>query len=351
MNQMKMKKILITAVLGVFTLGIVGCESNNNDKQIKQGNQAIESGNYEEALEIFEKLKDSDEDKKEIYRGLGIAYIGMEDYENGIKALKKSLKQSEGTVGDWEYDTSFYLATAFEKNGQRKEAIEVYTNILAMKKDREAYYQRGILYLKNGKTEKAGKDFDKAIEIDKKDLSLYLKIYEQWELSECEGGEKYLQLVLEAKATEGEDLYYRGLAYEKLGEKNAAMDTLRQAIEKGYSKANLALGRLYDEPESKDAALACYEAYLEANANLIEAYLELANYQISCEDYKGALVTVQDGLSLEKTDGKEVLLKCEITCYEYLQDYETAKNKATAYLEAYPYDKDVQKELEFLQTR
>lgn len=348
---MKIKKIFVLVTLGIFSLSVAGCSSKNSNKKIQQGNEAIESGNYEEALEVFGALKKSDGDKTEIYRGLGISYIGLGDYENGIKALKKSLQQSDGTVGDWEFDTSFYLAMAYEKNGQRKEAIDVYTNILELKKDKEAYFQRGILYLKNGKTEKAMKDFDNAIEMDKKNLSLYLDIYEQWELAEKEGGEKYLQLVLEAKASEGEDLYYRGLAYEKLGEENAAIDTLRQAIDKGYSKANLALGRLYDEPESKDAALACYEAYLEANSTAIEAYQELANYQIASGDYQDALVTVQDGLSLKDAKDTQGLLKCEIACYEYLQDYETARNKAAEYLENYPYDKDVQKELEFLQTR
>ena len=106
---MKIKKILILAVLGAFSLTASGCGNKALQKQIEQGNQAIEVGNYEEALEVFEGLRNSDGDKKEIYRGLGIAYIGVEDYENGIKALKKSLKQADGTVGDWESQSTLQI--------------------------------------------------------------------------------------------------------------------------------------------------------------------------------------------------------------------------------------------------
>lgn len=347
---MKNKKWFGAVLLGMAMIVLAGC-SGKTDKKILQGEQAIESGRYEEALEIFNDLKKSDGDKRKIYRGIGISSIGLGDYENGIEALQQSLKQSSGLVGNWEYDTSYYLALAYEKNGQRKEAIDVYTNILNMKQEKEAYLQRGILYLKNGKTDKATADFDKAIEMDKKNPGLCLEIYEQWEMAEKEGGEKYLQQILELKAAEGEELYYRGLAYEKLGEKNAAMDTLRQAVEKGYTKANLALGQLYDEPESQDAALACYEAYMEANPLDTQAYEELAGFQIRCKEYEAALITIQDGLSIKDAEDVQGLLKKEIACYEYEQDYETARNKAAEYLEKYPQDEDVQKELEFLQTR
>lgn len=347
---MKIKKWIAVAVFGMSAVVLAGC-SGKTDKQILKGNQAIEAGNYGEALEIFTDLKKSDGNKTEIYRGIGISSIGLGDYEGGIKALEKSLKQSDGLVGKWEYDTSYYLALAYEKNGQRKKAIEVYTNILNLRQEEEAYLQRGILYLKNGKTKKAEADFDKAVELDKKNPALCIEIYEQWESAGQEGGEKYLQLVLDGKARDGEELYYRGLAYEKLGEKNAAIDTLLQAVEKGCSKANLALGRLYEAPDSIDAAFAYYEAYLEANPGNAKGYEELAGFEIRNGEYEAALATIQDGLSAEEIKDTRGLQKSEIACYEYLQNYETARDKAEKYLESWPDDEDVQKELEFLLTR
>ena len=345
------KRTGIWAILLMFTVVLSGCGQGEAEQKIAQGNQAIEAGDYEKGIEIFEKLEVIKGNKKEVYRGLGIAYLGLEEYENSIQALEKSLQESEGKVGTWEYDTSYYLAAAYEKNGQRQEAIEVYSNILALDKQTEAFFLRGVLYLQSGKEEKAEKDFDQAVAMEKKSQDLCLKIYEQWEETDKSRGEKYLQKILDTKASTGEELYYRGLAYEKLGEKNAAMDTLRQAVDQGYSEANLVLGRLYEDPESMDAALACYEAYMKANHDSKKAYYELADFQITSEDYQGALETVQKGLSIEGSKGHRELLQCEIACYEYLQDYETARNKAESYLKDYPYDKNVEKELDFLKTR
>lgn len=348
---MKKKKIFAVAAVMTALLFATGCGDKKTEKKIQQGNEAVESADYEGAVAIFQTLEEDGESSKEIYRGLGIAYMGTGDYENAVKYLKKSLKQSDGLLGDWEYDTSFYLASAYEKSGQRKKALDVYSNILALKKDRDAYLQRGILYLEEGKTKKAEADFDRAVAKDKKDFALYLEIYGHWESAQAEGGEKYLKRLLELKATQGEELYFRGLAYEKLGEENAAMDTLRQALEKGYSKAGTALGALYAKQGNNEEALNCYEDYLEANRTEVTAYLELADYQIAAGDCQGALTTVQDGLSQDKIGDRQELLRREIICYEYLQDYETAKGKAQEYLQLFPQDAEAARELEFLLTR
>ncbi len=351
---MKIKSFFAMTVLSVCMLGAVGCGDKNIEKQIKSADKAVMEENYEEALEIYEnalKKTDEGEQKKAIQTGLGVAKMGIGDYEGAIVHFEKALKLSNGSVGAEEYNVSYYLAAAYEKLGQTPDAIEVYSNILDLKDDKEAYFQRGTLYLTIEDTKKAEKDFDKCIKEDKNNFSLYVEVFEQWENNGLEGGEKYLQQLLDKKAKSGEEIYYRGVAYEKLGESNAAEEAFRQALDKGYSDANLALGQLYTEPGSEDAALACFEAYLEDNRESGLAYAELADFQMESGNYKAALATVQEGLGLKDTESKKELLQCEVACYEYLQDFKTARNKALEYMEAYPYDEQMQKELEFLNTR
>ena len=47
----------------------------------------------------------------------------------------------------------------------------------------------------------------------------------------------------------------------------------------------------------------------------------------------------------------QTLLKNEIACYEYLQDYESAASKLEQYVSIYSSDEELEKEYAFLTTR
>ena len=61
---------------------------------VKKGEEYIEKGDYDKAIECFEKaLEECPEDKKwEILDYLGFCYYSKEDYDKAIKYLKESLK-------------------------------------------------------------------------------------------------------------------------------------------------------------------------------------------------------------------------------------------------------------------
>ena len=61
---------------------------------------------------------------------------------------------------------------------------------------------------------------------------------------------------------------------------------------------------------------------------------------------------IQTGLSLDVSDSsKRDLLYNEIVVYEKKQDFETAKQKASEFMQLYPDDEAGQKEYDFLSTR
>ena len=68
-------------------------------------------------------------------------------------------------------------------------------------------------------------------------------------------------------------------------------------------------------------------------------------------DYDSALSNISSGI--QTADGEEMqsLLFNEIVVYEKKLDFQTALQKAQEYLELYPEDKTVKKELAFLKTR
>ena len=345
-----MKRHSWIILLGM-ALFLGGCAKKADRESLERAEALVREESYEEALTIFEGLRESDVDMRRVYRGIGLSYMGMEQYGDAISALEKSLKEAGGKISDWEYDTNYYLAIAFEKDGQRQEAIDTWSNLLSVKKESESYFQRGLLYLEDGKKEKAEKDFDSAIAADEGNGSLPVRIYETVSEDYPELGEKYLRNLVEREAKSGEALYYKGIAYRNLGETTAAEDTLKQAVKEGFSKANLVLGEMFNVEESYDYAISFYQAYLEANPESEQAYEELMAAQMVQKDYTGALSTLAEAAGkLENLSG-EKLNWYEIICYEYIGDYQTARDKAEAYAEAWPRNGKAQKEYEFLLTR
>ena len=67
-----------------------GC-GHKEGENIKAGFEAVELSDYKGALQCFEQAIVSGEDLELAYRGCGITYLGMADYENSITAFEKAL--------------------------------------------------------------------------------------------------------------------------------------------------------------------------------------------------------------------------------------------------------------------
>ncbi len=76
----------ILAVSAVAAGVIGGCASLQ-----KSGVDALEKGEYDEALADFQEMAESgDGDAAEGYRGLGMTYYEMEDYENALESFRSA---------------------------------------------------------------------------------------------------------------------------------------------------------------------------------------------------------------------------------------------------------------------
>ena len=62
-------------------------------------------------------------------------------------------------------------------------------------------------------------------------------------------------------------------------------------------------------------------------------------------------ICISSGITIASDDEMQSLLFNEIVAYEKKLDFQTALQKAQEYLELYPEDKTVKKELAFLKTR
>ena len=291
--------------------------------------------------------------KEKEYRKAGITKMEEGDYEGAVKSFQKALDQSLAVVGDLEIDIRYYKAAAQYKSGDIDGAIETYQALMNYdKKNGNPYYLRGCIYLKEGDTAKAKKDFDKALELNSGDYELYVSIYENLNgIGDTEEAGKILDKALKQGGENAEDYRERGHIYLLKGDYESARKELDKAINKEDMKALLYMAEVYDAQGNSSQAQALYESYSARNGSDSEALTTLGKMQMEMGNYQRALEFFQKALATDNVINKQELQKYEIIAYEQLKDFASAREKMAAYVQDYPEDAQAQREFVFLQTR
>ena len=329
----------------------VGCgavSSENTD----QGMQLIEQMDYEGALASFEAATANREDMQMIYRGQGLAYMGLTDYENAVRNLELALSCSGPGIRQLDFDINYYLANAYYKNGEINKAIGVYQAITDLRpEEKTAWYLKGTLELELGMTEAAKADFDSAIGVDSRDYDLYVEIYRSCErFGQQEMGAAYLQTVLQDENARLSD-YNKGRMNFYMGNYEAARLALESAKETGGAEAASLLGQTYEQLGDYNYAASVYSNYLETRQPDASIYNQLGICRLKTGDYGAALEAFQAGLAIEGNTMTQALRFNEIVAYEHLGQFAQARVAMEQYLSLYPDDQKAQQEYVFLKTR
>lgn len=329
-----------------------GCGAEGQVSYTKQGMDAVASLEYAGALEYFESAMEQGEDARQIYRGMGLAYMGMTQYADAILYLEAALHESGGRVEDMDFDINYYLATAYYRNGQPQDAVKAYDAILALRpREKDAYYLRGYVKLSQNDFEEARKDFDAAVALDDKDYDQMIRIYTALEeYGYKDAGMAYLQNVMaeNEKSISDYDMgrmrYYMG-DYESAREYLSRLDTA-----KNYGAA-LYLGRTYEALGDYNYASGIYAGYVENDQTKAEIYNQLGLCRMQMKEYSQALEAFQAAMNIEDNGMMQTLKFNEIVAYEYMGDYKSAAALMNSYLQSYPDDAAATREYEFLRTR
>lgn len=294
-----------------------------------------------------------DQENQDAYRKIGINSMAEGDYNKAVKSFQKALDTSLGEVGPEEVDICYYKAAAQFAGGNYEDAIETYTALIDYDEDNaQAYYLRGSVYLNQKQEEKALKDYEKAVEAGEKDYDIYIGIYENLKNSGYEKeAEEYLKKALENKPKETEDYAKQGHIYYLLGDYKQAKARLDKAIDKNSKEALLYLAEVYNAEGQTEQAQGLLESYVKDNAEDSEALNTLGMMQLNNEQYEDALKYFQMGIKLKDAPNRQELMKNEIATYEYMGDFESAREKLEAYLKEYKNDEEAVREDIFLKTR
>lgn len=350
-NMVKFKYITTALVCSLCMTSASACGSPKQEN-IDQGMQLIQQLQYEESLNFFDAALLDKENAQMSYRGQGLAYMGLTQYEKAVECLEKALTYSDAKLGEIDFDINYYLATAYYKQGELDKAKAVYESITALRpKEKTAYYLKGVVEIEQGDQEAAQADFDRAVEIDPEDYDMRINIFCSCsENGLQELGEGYLQAVLDSKDKKLTD-YNRGRMNYYLGDYNNARNSLEKAKDSngGVDVVRL-LGQTYEKLGDNNYAASVYSNFLSTTPDA-QIYNQLGLCNLKTGDYESALNAFQSGLAIEGNQLMQVLSFNEIVAYEYLGDFKQATVLMQKYLSAYPDDEKALREYEFLQTR
>ncbi len=354
MIQRKRFSVLLAGTLLAVSMVLGGCAKENT--KIDEGMKAVEKLDYDGALALFEQAIVEKEDLELAYRGQGLCYLGMTEYEQAITSFEKALSNAGMFVSDTEVDINYYLATAQYKNGDNAAALETLNAIAGMReKQAEVYYLRGLIKMENGEYENAVKDLDTALSRSKGDTTMAIRIYQVFaDYERVEEGKSYLSSALknhENSMTE----YEKGSVYYYLEDYESAKNYLEKAkSEEKRADADivLMLGKTYEELGNSNYAAGVYKQFIEENGPDPAMYNQLGLCKLVTGEYEAALNAFDSGLAIEEgNDYVQQLRFNQIVAYEYLGDFEKAASLMNGYLESYPDDVQAVREYEFLRTR
>ncbi len=347
-NDKKCKVFFALAGMMIF---LTGC-GRGGQENINLGMDAVAQMEYEQALSCFENALAKGEDNRLLYRGQGLAYMGLTQYEEAAQSFEKALANSEVIVDDLDYDINYYLATAYYKSGDLAKAVNVYDAILALKDtERDAYFLRGAVLLEQGNYDAAIQDFDKTIFLDKKDYGQLISIYQVLEKNGYKQvGQEYLQAAIDADEKSMTDYEHGRISYY-LEDYASASTYLERARANGDEETILYLGKTYEALGDYNYASSVYNSYLAEHTDSEQMYNQLGLCMMKMGNYEEALAAFQAGMNVENNSMLQTLQFNEIVAYEYLSEYKKAAVLMESYLKTYPGDEAAQRENIFLQTR
>lgn len=349
-SEKKKTRLLVAGCVAIILL--TGCGAVGNENYTQLGMTAIGNLEYEEALAQFALAEENGENSRLLYRGMGIAYMGLTQYADAITYLEAALAASDGRVENMDYDMNYYLAIAYFKNGQPEDAISAYDAIIGLdEKAIDAYYLRGCVKLSLDRYEEAQADFDQSIALDKKNYDRLIHIYmalEEYGYKEV--GQTYLQTAITENEKSISD-YDMGRICYYLEDYESARDYLTNLKTDTDYGAALYLGRTYEALGDYNYASTIYDNYTINDQSKAEIYNQLGLCRMHMGEYELALSSFQTAMDIEDNGMMQTLKFNEIVAYEYMEDYKTAAALMNSYLRAYPDDENAKREYEFLQTR
>ena len=317
--------LALAAAVGTAALFVYFHYMGNKEKSLlNEGISLMEQGNYRKAKESFAQAQ---------------------QYENQITRKLSSDCMEE--------DLYKYTAVCDFHLGELDEAAGIFDRLLRIHpRDPILMESRAGVYAAQGQMEEAVSLFDMAIEIDNRNYThIYTAALTLREYGNTRDGKRYLNRLLEEHGDEIDDLT-RGQALCFTGRYDEAVETLSRIENPDMQTSFLRAGALCRAGKNEEVLkiLDGFEEEVSANPEMLDlrgaALCGLGSYEEGLACFEEALPLAQEKSGLQRS-----ILSNRISALESLRRFDQAAELAQEFLELYPNDTRMKREVLFLQTR
>ena len=326
----RIRQFLIRMVLCAVFLS--GCTSSPVDpyKLLQEARQAAEEGDWQQALQKYDRLVELSPDNGEVYNGRGAILLEQGKYELALDDLEKAVEQSRDNAIYW-----YNLGLVRYCLNQYEESVEALSQAISLNFEyADAYGQRSAAYACLGQYEQAEADLEQAETLEPGSNTVYLALLGNAYLTvgELERARNALDQAIAIEAENPQFYLQRAQICILAGDYDQAQEDCVQAIgmQDGFLAGYALLGDLYYAQSEYEQAIANYSvALLEQEdyagyLNRGSCYMALGQYEEAEADFTQAIL-LEPGLAAAYTlrgETRENLGDPEGA----LEDYKTAKD-------------------------
>ncbi|MDD4454080.1 MAG: tetratricopeptide repeat protein [Candidatus Methanomethylophilaceae archaeon] len=244
------------------------------------------SGNYEEAIQCYDRALEIDPKGADVWNNKGVAFKNLGHYDEAIKCYDRALKIDPKYARAW-----LNKSVALGNLGRYDEAIQCYDRALEVDpKDADAWYSKGVALNELGRYDEAVQCYDHALKIDPKYAS-----------HRVIGDLRLQHRALEIDPKYAYAWHNKGVALDDLGRYDEAISCYDRALEvdpkyayawNGKGNALKHLGR-YDE------AISCYDRALEVDPKYAYAWYNKGNALDDLGRYDEAIACYDRALEVD----------------------------------------------------
>ncbi len=182
---------------------------------------------YDKCLEQANEVLKINKNTAKAYFIKGFAYKETGDTSKALSSFQTSVEL------DADYYDAYIQLGNIEAKRKHPIALQYYNNALRLQPgSTEALYNRGLLYQNMGQLEKAGDDYNRILKIDRMYSSAYFNLgyIDVAYKKDYQSAITHFTDAIRANNQYVEAFYNRGVAFELLGNNNAAIKDYREAL-------------------------------------------------------------------------------------------------------------------------
>ncbi len=305
---------------------LVGC--SDAGRAYDQGMEAFCSGDYQSAGDHLKKALEKNKERAEYYIGYGMVLNEQGRYKEAIRQFERAYQDTD--------------------------------NSIARVNNKQLYYGEAISYYHLRDHEKGLELCDQALELPEPSSLdgriLCSKAVMLEEMGDQERALECYRKVIKEDPQNWQAYYRLGAICQREGDEDAAgqaRKSLEKALEDGTAQAAYYLGILAADVGDTAKAEEYLESYVSGGEGdfLSSAYRGLAYCALQKEDHQSAERYLESGRGSAAGAEEQAIWREQIILLEKQGKYRKARRTVREYLQKYPDDREMKKELRFLRTR